>query len=385
MTERPLKILLTDPHLSGGGQVRYVANLAREFTRMGHAVTIGCKPGSVLVERAHEAPCPVIDRFPFRGGLRFRAWRNDLREARRFIQNEQPDLLHASGSQDHWTCAVANRLLGRPACMIRTRHNTYPVHNGLTNRTLNLKWTDYQIVVCETVRQGLAQQPTFDAGRMCTIHNGVDAEQYHADPAARQRARQELGYTGEHVVCGMAARLVVDKGHEFLFRATAKLLKDVPNLRLLVLGHGKLEAHLKQLAGELGIGKIVNFAGYRNDMDYVMQAFDIGLLPSIGCEASSFSLMEQMATERPMIVSNHGGSKEIVRDDIDGYVVPAATIDPLETALRKLATSSAARTEMGRSARQRVLSDFTVRVFAQRTLEAYARALAIHCEREQAR
>lgn len=381
MTERPLKILITDPHLSGGGQVRYVANLAREFTCAGHDVTIGCKPGSVLVERAREAACRLNDRFPFRGGFRPFAWRDDLREARRFITAEHPDLLHASGSQDHWACAIANRLLGRPVCMVRTRHNTYPVHNGLTNRILNRAWTDYQIVVCETVRQSLAQQPTFDAARMRTIHNGVDAEQYRPDVDARARVRAELGYADRHIVCGIAARLVIDKGHEFLFRAVARLRNDIPGIRVLVLGQGKYEECLKQLAHDLGLADVVLFAGYRTDMTAVVHAFDIGLVPSIACEASSFSLMEQMAAERPMLVSDHGGSKEIVRDRVDGFVVPAGTVEPLENALRTLAENAALRSEMGANARRRILSDFTVQVFAQRTLEAYREALAIHRSR----
>jgi glycosyltransferase involved in cell wall biosynthesis len=116
-------------------------------------------------------------------------------------------------------------------------------------------------------------------------------------------------------------------------------------------------------------------------MTAVVQAFDIGVVPSIACEASSFSLMEQMAAERPMVVSDHGGSKEIVRDRVDGFVVPAGAVEPIENALRMLAANAALRSEMGASARLRVLNDFTVEIFAHRTLEAYREALAIHRSR----
>ena len=88
---------MTDPHLRGGGQVRYVSSLAAELTRFGHRVTIGCKPDSVLVEHAKAAGCGVDNRFTFRGGLRPLCWLADIRETRRFIQQEES----GSTSQNH--------------------------------------------------------------------------------------------------------------------------------------------------------------------------------------------------------------------------------------------------------------------------------------------
>ncbi|HIJ64524.1 MAG TPA: glycosyltransferase family 4 protein [Candidatus Hydrogenedentes bacterium] len=373
-----MNIFITDPHLKGGGQVRYVANLAGELVQLGHPVTIGCKTGSVLEECAGAARCGVHTGFVFRGGLRPNAWRNDLAEARRLIRESKPDVVHVNGSQDHWVFAAANRMLGRPVCLVRTRHNTYPVHNLLPNRILNRNWTDYQIVVCEEVRQRLAKQSAFDPARMCSIHNGVDAERFRPDPATRNKARTEFAYAEDEVVCGIAARLVPDKGHAFLFRSVAEIKGDFPRLRILVLGQGKLDEELKQLARDLGIGDTVQFAGFREDMAYCTQAIDIGVQPSIGCDTSSFSLKEQMAAEKPVVASDYGGLKEIVTDGEEGFVVPTATVRPLAEALRKLVRDPALRARMGSAGRRRVIRDFTIQIFAAKTLDAYRQARAIH-------
>lgn len=381
MAEQPLKILMTDPHLKGGGQVRYVTNLARELTRLGHEVKIGCKPGSVLVDRAAEAGCHAFDGFRFKGGLRPRTWAADLRALRHHIEAERPDVLHASGSQDHWVCGLGNWRLGRPVCVVRTRHNTYPVSDSLPNRVLNRAWTDYQIVVCDVVRRTLAAQRAFDGARMCAIHNGVDAEAFQPRDDVRAAMRQAFGYSSGDLVCGVAARLVPAKGHEFLIRAAAQL-KDVhPHLRLLFLGQGPLEAELRALARNLGIEGITQFAGFRDDMADCVQAFDIGVQPSIDCDTSSFSLKEQMACEKPVIASDHGGLTEIVADGVEGYVVPQGTVDPLAAALARLVGDAALRRRMGVAGRQRVLREFTVQVFAARTADAYRTALAIHQQR----
>jgi L-malate glycosyltransferase len=381
MDASPLHILITDPHLGGGGQVSYLTRLAGELTRMGHRVAIGCRPGSILVERAREAECAVHDRFRFRGGLRPGNWLCDIHEIRRYIRDREPDVIHVNGSQDHWVCALGNRLSGSPICIVRTRHNTYPVKNNFPNRILNRSWTDYQIVVCDVVRRRLAQHPAFDARRMCTIHNGVDPEEFRPDSTIRESMRRELGYRPEDTVLGIAARLVPAKGHEFLFRAAAQIRHLYPDLRILVLGQGDLEGGLKAMTRELAMEDMVHFAGFRNDIGRCTQAFDIGVLPSIDCDTSSFSLKEEMAMEKPVIASDYGGLKEIVSNGVEGLVVPAGSIQTLASALRRLLDNRDVCRRMGAAGRKRVLRDFSLAVFAERTAAAYYRAIGLHQNR----
>ena len=294
MADHALKIVLADPHLRGGGQVTYVSSLARELTRLGHTVVIACRPQSVLVEAASAAGCQCENVFRFRGGARVGSWVHDISRMRNLIQVLQPDILHVSGSQDHWTAGMARRLSGGKPCLVRTRHNTYKVKRSLPNKILNRSWTDYQIVVCEVVRMELAKHPAFDARRMGTVHNGVDVEKFQRDEAKRAAARTEFGYSEGDIVVGIAARLVPAKGHEFLFKALAHLKEQYPQARLLVLGQGDLQQSLKGLAAKLGIADRVQFAGFRADMDFCVHAFDIGVQPSIDCDTSSFSLKEEI-------------------------------------------------------------------------------------------
>lgn len=381
MAAHPLRVLLTDPHLKGGGQVRYVVNLAGQLIRNGHQVWIGCKRGSVLASMGAEAGAGIVEAFHFRNGLHPKLLRDDFRTLRRFIAAERPDILHASGSQDHWTAAAVNRWAGRSVCVVRTRHNTYPVAAHWPNRVLNRDWTDYQIIVCDFVRRTLAESPAFDAARMTAIHNGVDAEAFRPDPEARAAARKEFGYGPDHLVVGIAARLVADKGHRFLFEAVASLSNSFPALRLLILGQGPLEDDLRSYAAELGISGIVAFAGFRDDAARCVQAFDIGVQPSIDCDTSSFSLKEQMACEKAVVASDYGGLPEIVSDGIEGRVVPAGQSAPLAEALRGLLADSSLRAQMGEAGRRRVLRDFTVETFAERTVAAYRRAIEVHRDR----
>lgn len=370
MTLPTLHILITDPHLQGGGQVRYVTTLAAGLHALGHRVTVGCRSGSVLVGQ-NTGIAEALDRFQFRGGLRPRSWAHDLREASHFIRRERPDIIHVNGSQDHWTMAVANGMSGRAAPLLRTRHNTYTVAANGPNRLLNRRLTDFQIVVCESVRQTLASHPAFHADRLRAIHNGVDADLYRPDPEARRKARSEFGCGDRDIVCGIVARLVPAKGHAFLFQAVAALKETLPDLRVLAFGQGVLESELRRMADSLGISSRVRFAGFRNDMHFCVQAFDIGAQPSIDCDTSSFSMKEQMAAGIPVIASDYGGLGEIIDDGVEGMLVPAGTVPPMIEALRKLASDPDLRTTMGARARQRVLAEFSQEVFVRRTAETY--------------
>ena len=378
MSDKPLHILMTDPHLQGGGQVRYVSTLADGLARLGQRVTIGCRPGSVLVEQANAAGVVAHDRFNFKGGVRPEAWRRDLAEATQFLREKKPDIIHVSGSQDHWTFAVANYWLNRAVPLLRTRHNTYVVKDNPPNRLLNLRLTDFQIVVCNCVRRDLANHPAFDANRLCTIHNGVDTTLYAPDPEMREKARDEFDCADEDIVCGIVARLVPAKGHEFLFRAAAKLKMECPHLRILVFGQGVLEKQLRILATQLGIAPMVRFLGFRNDMHYCVQAFDICAQPSVDCDTSSFSMKEQMAAGIPVVASDYGGLTEIITDGVEGFIVPAGTVEPLAEALKTLIANPRLRDEMGLAARKRAKAEFSSEVFVRRTLDVYRQVVEQH-------
>ncbi|MCK5862413.1 MAG: glycosyltransferase family 4 protein [Candidatus Hydrogenedentes bacterium] len=378
MPNKPLHILITDPHLQGGGQVRYVSTLAAGLVQRGHKVTIGCRPGSVLVEQAKAAGAVAFDQFNFKGGVRPEAWRSDLNAAIHFLKEEAPDIIHVNGSQDHWTLAVADYWLERPVPLLRTRHNTYVVKNNLPNRLLNRQWTDFQIVVCDTVRRDLAAHPAFDGERLCTIHNGVDASLYAPDSEHRKKARAEFDCTDSDVVCGIVARLVEAKGHEFLFQAAVQLKEKCPQFRILVFGQGVLEKPLRIMATKLGIAPMVRFLGFRNDMEYCVQAFDICAQPSVDCDTSSFSMKEQMAAGIPVVASDYGGLTEIISNGKEGFVVPAGTVSPLADALKMLVEIPNLRTEMGEAGRQRAIAEFSSDVFVQRTLDVYRQVVEQH-------
>lgn len=373
-----LKIFISDPHSQGGGQITYVCSLSRGLIQHGHEVYVLCRPKSVFVEKSSEFGYPVIDQFHFRGGLRIAKWIHDIRKIKQLLTIHQPDIIHVNGSADHWSCAIANELLNHRFCLVRTRHNTYPLRNHPLNRWLYLNCTDFYVSVCDMVRDTLIHNNHFPPERILTIHNGVDTDQFIENSTLRTQARLEFGFRETDVVCGISARLSPAKGHIYLLQALSLLKERCPELKILILGRGALEFELKTQAKSLGIEDRVTFAGYRSDIAYCTQAFDIAVLPSIDCDTSSFSLKEAMAEGKPVIASDYGGLPEIVNDGVEGKIVPAGNAEMLAKAIEELAKNPQLRKEMGERARQRVLKEFSIDHFVSKTIEAYYKALEFH-------
>ncbi len=380
LSEKKLKILITDPHIKGGGQITYVCRLAKGLKELGHEVYVGCRKKSVFVEYAEQFQYIPINKFHFVGGLRPQKWMEDIKIFKQILADIEPDIVHVNGSQDHWTAVIANQLLHHRFCLIRTRHNTYTLSNHIFNQWLNLKYTDFHISVCELVRHNLIKNNYFPENRICAIHNGVDTTEFQPNEELRKKARQEFGFKDTDVVCGISARLSPAKGHVFLFKALQMISNECPEVKILVLGTGALENELKNLANELGLSNKIIFAGYRKDMAYCTQSFDIAVLPSIDCDTSSFSLKEAMSEGIPVIASNYGGLPEIIDNGVEGRIVPAATIEPLAQAIKELAKNPDIRIKMGEKARKRAVQMFSTQQFVNKTLETYIQALELHLE-----
>lgn len=377
-TKEKLKIFITDPHLSGGGQITYLCRLSQGLIKRGHTVTVGCKKGSIFVELAKTFKYDVIDNFNFKGGLRINSWLKDIITFKRTLTELNPDIVHVNGSQDHWTAVIANSLLHHKYCIVRTRHNTYKVSNHPLNKWLNLKATDYHITVCELVRNSLIKNNAFPEEIITAIHNGVDVEEFKPNEELRKKAREEFGFSPDEVVLGISARLNPAKGHKFLIHAVKKIINSCPNIKVLILGQGILEDELKKLTSKLKLENVIKFGGYRKDIAYCTQAFDVAIMPSIDCDTSSFSLKEAMAEGKPVIASDYGGLPEIITNGVEGFIVPAGTIDPLADAILKLANNPELRKEMGKNALKRASLQFSLEQFVEKTIETYFKAIERH-------
>lgn len=190
------------------------------------------------------------------------------------------------------------------------------------------------------------------------IPNGLHMERYNdlPDPGRFLEAR---GIDGPMVL--YVGRMAVNKRLEIIIGAMPELLREVPDLTLVIAGpdDGSGQAW-KDLADRLDLGDRVRFEGFLSETDKVaaFSAADVFVLPS-EWEAFGLVLLEAQACGTPSLVSDRGGPREVIEDGRTGLVVPYGDEGAWKAALVGLLQDDHRRERMGRAARERAMTRFS--------------------------
>jgi glycosyltransferase involved in cell wall biosynthesis len=199
--------------------------------------------------------------------------------------------------------------------------------------------------------------------RSTVVYNGVDLNEFNAAATTADRVhalRTRLGCTASSFVIGSVGRLVPAKNHAVLIDSVAKLRAQNIDARLLIVGEGELHDSLRAQAATLGLADVVLFTGALTDLRPALAAMDVFVLPSLFVETFSNAALEAMAMSKAVVMSDVGGAAEMVRDGVDGRVLPRDTLSQtLPDALANLAKDRVKTAALGASARHRVEEMFS--------------------------
>lgn len=191
--------------------------------------------------------------------------------------------------------------------------------------------------VSDAVRDDIrANLKAFSVLRIQTLYNRIDIEQLRAEHIPGSRARELLGLPADAFIVANVGRLHPDKDQATLIKGFAKALPDMPaNCVLVILGSGRLDQRLRELASELGIADRVLMLGQVANARRYFGAFDVFVLSS-DHEPFGMVLLEAMAAGVPLLATACGGAKEVVEGV--GILFPFADSEALAQGLLQLAS-----------------------------------------------
>jgi len=169
------------------------------------------------------------------------------------------------------------------------------------------------------------------------IYNGIDLRYF--SPVTTKYYRTELGYDSSNIVIGSIGNVKPWKGYEYLIEAAEVVIKRHPHVRFAIIG--ELDANdsyykkLLEMIKEKKLLRFVSFFGYRSDIKEVLSAIDIFVLPSTA-EGFSFSTIEAMAMNIPVIATRCGGPEEIIEHNSTGHLVPKSDATALGNTILQL-------------------------------------------------
>ena len=206
------------------------------------------------------------------------------------------------------------------------------------------------------------------------VHNGVDLSEYGNVPAPPGTFRQELGIPIDATVVGYTGNIIPRKAVDILIRAMAELMPSRPDLYLVIVGRVPLNdptdyhERCHELTNELGIREKALFPGFRADVRYAVQDFDILSLPSRQ-EPFGRSIVEGMALRKPIVATRVGGIPEIIDSGVHGLLVEPEDVRGLADALGRLVDDPGLAKMMGCNAAERVQAAFDARTVSKNVEE----------------
>jgi glycosyltransferase involved in cell wall biosynthesis len=294
----------------------------------------------------------------------------------RLLWERRYDLVHTHSPVP----ASAARIVAPPRTrFVHTEHNLWTsyrrptyVANALTYRR-NAAVLAVSDAVAGTIRTrwwvGPGRQPPVE-----TLHHGVDVEVACRGTEARRYARQRLGLSDDVPVIGTVGSLTPQKDHAGLFAAVDRLRDRFPDLIVLVMGSGPLDAPLRALVRDRGLDGIVRFLGGRTDVATLLPALDVFVLAS-RFEGLPIALLEAMAAGVPCVATSVGGVPEAISNRLEGRLVPPGSPALLAAEITDLLREHAVRLQLGTTAMEHVAAHFSMDRAVRRIEALYTEVL----------
>jgi glycosyltransferase involved in cell wall biosynthesis len=181
------------------------------------------------------------------------------------------------------------------------------------------------------------------------IPNGIDTDQFVKPESYKVIKSNEEKFK---ILC--VTRITPRKGIRYLIEAFRELSEKSDDISLRIIGDGDERKELEKLSDSLGVGEKVEFTGlvsHEKLPPYFEQA-DVFVLPSLN-EGMSNSMLEALASGLPLIATDTGGTKELIAEDINGFVVKMEDAHDLAEKIEKLMNDPDLKKRMGEESRKK--------------------------------
>jgi glycosyltransferase involved in cell wall biosynthesis len=210
--------------------------------------------------------------------------------------------------------------------------------------------TQAAVAASPMVRDFLVNKRRIKSERILMMLHAIPPEKYNTVSGERVfQTRQRLEIDGNTKIIGTLTKLGPQRGNEYLLKAAGEVLTVFPNALFLVVykptyfhrlpnqsyvqvaqaDASAMVAQLKALVRELGIEKNVRLIESSENTDELLSACDLVVAPFLSERFSSVNLLEAMAMGKPLIATDIGEQREIIRNGVNGYLVPPGNVEQL--------------------------------------------------------
>lgn len=352
------------------GAERVILTLLGEMKRSAFPGILGCirEKDTDMPEIAEEALAAGIpvEFFTMSRGISIQG----LRQISRFARRNNIPVVHCHGYKPNIYMSLLPR---KGVRVLSTVHGWAKQTAGLKGKiyewldAISLQRMDRVVAVSQAVANDLRDRG-IKGDTVEIIYNGIqlpDAPEYNGS-----EIRQQFGLTEKMFVIGAVGRLVPVKGHKYLIKAMATVVKEIPDCKLLIAGEGPLRDELISCIKEHGLDAYVSLVGFQKPIARFLSMLDLFVMPSLS-EGLPFALLEAIVAETPVVASRCGGIPEVITSDKQGGLVLPGDSVALAYAILELWCNADLRKATAKKAMEQAVCNFTSKVMGESYLCAY--------------
>jgi glycosyltransferase involved in cell wall biosynthesis len=362
-----MNILILANHFNAGGISSYILNLAGGLVSRGHKVYVGSGGGGWLSRlkryNLEHIYLPLRTKSIISPKLFFA-----YVVLGRILKEKKIDIIHSQTRVSSVLALWVSKKTSIP--FVYTAHGflnprwgrrTFPCFGKLV------------IAISQPVREHLLRNFGLSEERIRLVHNGIDITRPQASGLRPQELKKEYGLK-DGPVAGIIARLSEVKGHKYLLMAMKKVIAEIPDAQLLIVGEGSIKKDLQGLVQELGIIRNVYFIPAVSDTVEPLSVMDVFVMPSLE-EGLGLSIMEAMLAGVPVAATDAGGITTLVKDNQTGILVKPADAYNLALAIIELLKNKEKARRLSGSARDLIVREFSLEKMAEETEKVYRECL----------
>lgn len=226
--------------------------------------------------------------------------------------------------------------------------------------------SDSVVFVCASQQDHWIEHYRTDPAKAMVIHNGIDTAYFSPRLSLNERAafRTTLGFDGDSFVICLCAAFRPEKRHRDLVSATRLLRERGVDARIVLVGDGIEKHSIAEHITQTGMGDYVHLAGYQSDVRPYLEVAD-AVVNCSGTEAFSLAILEAMAMGKAMVCTDVGGTREQIREGVNGFLFGPGDVCTLADRIARL-LDSGLREQFGVASREIVESRFSLRSMAMK-------------------
>jgi UDP-glucose:(heptosyl)LPS alpha-1,3-glucosyltransferase len=327
-----IAILRKDYNTRGGGAEVYAANMCSALVQRGHEVTVFSE--TFLAETNKDIRHVRIKRSFLSGFSRTSSFHRKVQKSLKKYGGDF-DLVFALSRT--WPSDVFRVTESLHAEWMKIRYHKWnrlnPRHRGILKLERDIfKSGNTKLVVTnsELTKRQAAENFGFPEDRITVVYNGVDHARFHPVENRKEfsKIRNILNIDDKKFVLLFPAANFKIKGLENAIRTISLLDETLRNRTLLLVAGGDREEPYRELAGKLGVSGNIRFVGRKSNMREYYASADLLFYPTL-YEPFANVCLEAFSCGLPVLTTSLNGAAEIVRENVNGFIVPAASAEDM--------------------------------------------------------